>query len=507
MEHSGQKNKKEVIRRSKPSPWLYMGIVAMVAVFVLFDCTSSTPAHTAQSVASAQPDSNQPWGNGAPPDGVPPMDGAGGPPPDGSGGPEGPGGPGGPGGGPMAKAPDSYKAVYVQNGGDKTLSGGSYETAAVDTSAIVVDKKGVFHLSNATIATSGKTSSNDASSFYGLNAAVLAVNGSSVDLSKSNISTTGAGANGAFATGEGSIVTLKDVSIKATGGGGHAVMATRGGKMILDNVDMDTAGANSGAIATDRGSGTIIVNGGKVHTSGPDSPAVYSTGNITVSNAKLSASGSEAAVIEGANTITLKNSELSSTKDGKWGVMVYQSFSGDAEGNKGIYTTEGGSLSYTGTKGPLFFVTNTNAFINLKGVQITTGSNVLLKAAADRWGRHGQNGGHANINAEGVSLSGAVVADNISTVKILLSKQSVLHAMVNAERTAKDVQITLDAFSVWNVEGDSWITTLTENGGTTAATLSNINGKGHTVHYLSSANPWLGGATIPLSGGGALTPY
>ena len=54
---------------------------------------------------------------------------------------------------------------------------------------------------------SGNTSSQDNSSFYGQNAAVLAASGAAITLSDSTIATSGSGANGAFASGIGSIAT------------------------------------------------------------------------------------------------------------------------------------------------------------------------------------------------------------------------------------------------------------------------------------------------------------
>jgi len=48
------------------------------------------------------------------------------------------------------------------------------------------------------------------------------------------------------------------------------------------------------------------------------------------------------------------------------GVMIYQSMSGDAQGTKGTFTMTGGSLAYTATDGPLFYVTNSTAVILLK---------------------------------------------------------------------------------------------------------------------------------------------
>ncbi|MGZ4702937.1 MAG: hypothetical protein ACXV98_17145, partial [Ilumatobacteraceae bacterium] len=64
-------------------------------------------------------------------------------------------------------------------------------------------------------------------------------------------------------------------------------------------------GANSAAVATDRGGGTITVTGGSATTSGQDSPGLYFTGVLDVTGMTIVATGSECAVIEGSNSITL----------------------------------------------------------------------------------------------------------------------------------------------------------------------------------------------------------
>jgi hypothetical protein len=245
-----------------------------------------------------------------------------------------------------------------------------------------VTTSGVLTLNNATVSTSGNTSSQDNSSFYGQNAGVLAAGGGTIHMAAGTITTTGAGANGAFATGTGSTVTLSRTKIDATGNGGHAVMATQGGSMTLSNVKMTTAGKNSGAIATDRGGGTIRVTGGSVVTSGQDSPAVYSTGAITVTGATLTATGSEAAVIEGANSVTLNDCVTTSSMANKWGALIYQSFSGDAQGSRGVFTVTGGSLKDSASASPLFYVTNTKAVITLKSVDVSAASGILINAAS-----------------------------------------------------------------------------------------------------------------------------
>ena len=278
-------------------------------------------------------------------------------------------------------------------------------------------------------------------------------------------------------------------------------MASGGGTVTLTDVNISTAGASSGAIATDRGGGTITATGGTVATSGANSPAIYSTGAITVTNGTLSSSGSEAAVIEGGNSITLNDSSLTSTLTGKWGVMIYQSMSGDASGTKGTFTMTGGSLT-SATGGPLFYVTNSTGVITIKGVAVTAGSGVLIKAATGNWGTSGSNGGTAVFTADGETLTGDLVSDSSSSISATLQNGTTLTGTIDS------AALTLDASSVRNVTGDSTLTSLSDASGISGTTVTNIHGNGHTVYYDSSlaANNSLGGQTYGLTGGGQLVP-
>lgn len=399
--------------------------------------------------------------------------------------------------------------MITLDGTSETQDGQSYASTNADQSALCAINGAALTLTDATIAKSGETSSADQSSFYGLNAAVLAGSGSTVSISGGTVTTDGAGTNGVFSTGDGTTVSLSDLTIDANGDGAHAVMATLGGTMTLTNVTMNTTGAHSGAVATDRGSGTIDMTGGSVTTSGQDSPGIYSTGAITVTNATISASGAEAAVIEGGNTITLTDTNLSSSIADKWGVMIYQSFSGDAEGLDGTFTMTGGSLVYSAANGPLFFVTNANAYITLSGVEVSAASGTLLQAGAtDRWGTSGANGGTVYLTADAQTLTGDLVADSISALHVTLQNGSTLTGAINAANTAQSISLTLDTGSTWTVTADSYLTSLADVDGIDGASIRNIIGNGHTVYYDASdaANSALAGQTYTLAGGGTLHP-
>ena len=392
-------------------------------------------------------------------------------------------------------------AVYSQTGNTVTKAEQAITATKVNESAVMVADSGTLSISGSTITkASGDTTSEEDSNFYGLNAAVLAKSGSTVNISNTSIGTTSDGSNAIFATGDGSTVNVSNVSINTTENSSRGLDATYNGTINATNVYITTAGDHCGAIATDRGEGTITVTGGTMNTSGEGSPGIYSTGNITVTDATLKATGSEAAAIEGKNSITLTDTTLSGAV--KWGVMIYQSFSEDAGVGTGTFTMTRGSL--TAEVGPLFYSTNTNAVINLTDVELSAASGILLTAGANQWGTTGANGANVTLTGDTQILSGNITCDSISTIAVVLKNNSTLTSTINADNKAKAMTLSLDSNSTWVVTGTSYLTSLTDAN----TVLSNIDDNGNTIYYdaSNSANSWLAGLTYSLQDGGRLTP-
>lgn len=400
---------------------------------------------------------------------------------------------------PGSRGPFRLSGAYtLDDGTSRAEAGRSYASAASDVSAVFVSGKSSLKLARATVSKTGDTSSEENSSFHGLNAAVLAAKGGTIAIEDGVINAHAEGANGAFATGSGSSVTLARVRIDASGGGAHGVMVSGGGAMTLTDVEMRTTGAHGAAMATDRGGGTILVNGGSAVTGGQGSPAFYSTGTIAVTGGTYAATGSEAAVIEGSNSIRLHGTEVSGAK--LCGVMIYQSFSGDAEGRCGTFTMEGGML--TALVGPAFYVTNTTGVINLTGAKVSAHSGTLVKVAAGRWGRRGANGGSAALTARREILNGDLLCDEISSITAAFQEGTQFTGRIS--RAA----LTIDGTSHWYVAADSILTSLTDPDGLKDSAFTNIHGNGHTVRYDAKliSNRWLGGKSYKLADGGDLIP-
>jgi len=117
-------------------------------------------------------------------------------------------------------------AVYTQSGGTEVRSKQTITTSDKATSGVKVTDKGTLTLSDSKVTTSGNTTGMEHSSFYGLNAGVLALGGSKITMTNSSIATRGTGANGAFAVGTGSVVKLSKVKIDCVASGAHGVDAS-----------------------------------------------------------------------------------------------------------------------------------------------------------------------------------------------------------------------------------------------------------------------------------------
>ena len=410
------------------------------------------------------------------------------------------GGMGKPGGMSQEKSSVELSGKLTADGTSKSIKSQKITSGDKDKSAVLSKNGGKISLDKCTITKSGDSTSVDSSNFYALNAAVAAQSGSTVTVSGGTISTDAEGSNAVFATGENSKITVKNTTIHTKGNSSRGLDATYGGTVTASKVKITTEGAHCAPLATDRGGGTIKASSSKLYASGDGSPCIYSTGDITAVNCTGKATGSQIAVVEGKNSITLSKCTL--TGAGKDGVMLYQSTSGDAEVGTAVFTSRSSTLETT-SGGPMFYITNTDAVINLKNTKLVFDSGVLLKASGNNtnnWGTPGKNGGNVTLNASAQKLAGDILCDEISSVKINLSSKSEFTGSVDTENTG-DVSVTLDKSSVWNVTADSYVTDLTD----ADTSFSNIISNGHTIYYSNKSGS-LGGKTISLPDGGKLVP-
>ncbi len=306
---------------------------------------------------------------------------------------------------------------------------------------------------------SGGASSQNGASFEGLNAAVRVYENAVVTLSDCEIVSDAKNATGVFAWGNGTVY-LDRCSVEAAGGGSGGIEVAGGGTLIGKNLTVTSAG--KAAIRSDRGGGTMVLDGGTYTSTGINGcPAVYSTADITVRDAECVSEQSRAVIIEGKNRVSLENCVLSgndrSTKEGsvRANVLLYQSASGDAAEGTSVFSMTGGSM--TCRNGAMFYCTNTASEIYLSGAELTLSEDgTLLTVSAGRWGKEGRNGGVCRLHASEQELTGEISVDGISTLELELSDSS----FTGAVQGEGFVSVTLSGESSWTLTGDSRVSEL-----------------------------------------------
>ena len=369
------------------------------------------------------------------------------------------GGMGGPGGGMDggSSKPESYDAA-TEFTTDDTRDGAAYASTGSDENSIHVYNSADVTLTNADITRdSADSTGGDTSSFYG---------------------------DGTAYVSDTTITTKQDTS-----GGIHVA---GGGTLYAWDLNVETNGESSAAIRSDRGSGTMVVDGGSYTSNGTGSPAIYSTADISVNNATLTANGSEAICIEGLNTIRLFNCTLSGNmpanaqNDCDWNVILYQSMSGDSEQGNSTFEMVGGSL--TANNGGMFYTTNTESTFLLDGVDITPSAenDFFLKcsgnANARGWGQSGANGADCSFTARNQAMEGDVIWDSISQLDFyMLDGSTLTGAVLDDETNAGSggdgcANLYISADSTWVVTGDSVLTNLYS-----AGTIVDAQGRAVTI--------------------------
>lgn len=348
----------------------------------------------------------------------------------------------------------------------------NYSTDKSDMSAIVVKEGGNATISKSEITKSGDSTNTENSEFYGINAGILVTKESSATIKDSTITTSAKGANAVFSTGENSKIVISNSTIKTTGSSSsRGLDATYGGYIEADNVDITTKGDSSATLATDRGEGTVKVINSKLETNGKGSPLIYSTGDISIDKTTGTSNNSQLVVIEGKNSATITNSKIEASGKGnrgdvdQAGIMIYQSMSGDASSGNGTFTSKSSTLTIQSKSdyyktAPMFFITNTDATINLEDTELIYGSNILISAkGTSEWGSENSNGGNVSLNAKSQKLVGDILIDKISTLTMNLTNSS-YKGTINGDNSAKQITLKLNKDSKITLTGDSYITNL-----------------------------------------------
>lgn len=450
--------KKKIVSLLVLSSFLMLGACSSnensSSVSVDEDESTSNPAGDSPSSASAG-ESEGPGGGG-------------GTPPGGSG--EGPGG----GGGGGSSTDVTYGAAN-EFSEDGSYSNGTYSSSSADESAVLVNNGASVSFINPTITKTGNTSSADNSNFYGQNASLLAMDNATAYVKGGTVTSDNEAEGGAglYAYDSGTVYA-SDTVISTQDNCAGGLHVAGGGTLYAWDITSTTQGEHSAAIRSDRGGGTMVVEGGTYTSNGSGSPAVYSTASISVKDATLVSNGSEGASIEGKNSIDLFNCSLTgnmptssanSDESGHaWGVILYQSGSGDSEEGTSEFAMVGGSIDIK--NGGFFYSTNTGSEWYFEDTTFShTGNDdfpYLFRATgSSKWGDG--TGPTMKMTFSSQEGEGKLIYDSASQVDFSLTNGSTWTGSTEISTTysgSKETSIYIDSSSKWVVTGDSTVDNL-----------------------------------------------
>ncbi len=372
-------------------------------------------------------------------------------------------------------------ATYaLTDGSTVTKTGETMSTTTSDYNVVQVTK-GALNLNDCTVTKEGDYSSSysgDDTSFYGTNSAVYASGSDAqINMSGGSVTTNAKGANAVFAT-DGATITVSDITIDNSKSVSRGLHCTGGGIINATNVNITTRSETSSTVATDRGGGTVTVNGGTITAKGSKSSVLYSTGTISVNGITGLSEKGPMATVEGGNSVMIENSEMTSNAEAR-GILLHQSNSGDAEGSKPFCTVTNSLLTTTNDSAPLCFVTNVQGTLTLTDVTLSVASGKLMSVEYYKRGENSTGYLVLNTTKDSWSYTGDVDADDVNNVAVTVGNNVTWNGAVDTDNNAKSSAVTVESGAVWNLTGNTYVTTLVNNG--------TINKNGYTLTYTTKS--------------------
>lgn len=306
-------------------------------------------------------------------------------------------------------------ALDINVGSQADISGGSYQTRGSKSfGAWLVDSGSVLNASQASFITTGDGSH-----------AISAQKGMAT-LDNDTLQTSGDDAYGLYSE---TTVSGDRLAITTFGAQGIGAFASRGGEINVKNSVISTYGANgAGALAYPQS--TVILDNSTITTAGENAYGLWDyAGTITASNSSITTQGNAAALYASGYSDTLSNN---------------------------VSLTD---VSLTSQKAQAVDALATTLNLNVTNSELTGGNNQSLTVrSAEQEG----TGYYSTVNvaAQNSVLNGDIISDSQQNqVDVALTSASVLNGAVE-----KIDSLAVDPTSIWNVSGDSDLTTLTNNG-------------------------------------------
>lgn len=376
-------------------------------------------------------------------------------------------------------------ASYSLTDGTTVTKNGETLSSSTQYYNVVQVTNGTLNLNNCTISKTGDGMSGDNSSFYGTNSTVYAGDGTGsssttsaknakINMTGGTITTSSQGANAIFAT-NGATITADGVTIDNSQTVSRGMHATFGGIINATNMNITTRKATSSTVATDRGGGTVTISESTLTAKGDKSAVLYSTGTITATSVTGLSEQGPIATVEGTNYAYIINSNMTSGSE-KRGLFLQQSGSGDAEGKQPVCSVTSSTLTMTNSTAPLIYIKNVTGSVELTDVTLSIASGKLMVVPES----DGSTGTLAlRTTQDSWTYTGTVDAGTSTKAVVTVGANVTWEGAVDSDNDAQSTSVTIESGAVWNLTGNSYVTTLVNYG--------TINRNGYTLTATSTS--------------------
>jgi outer membrane autotransporter protein len=271
--------------------------------------------------------------------------------------------------------------------------------------------------------------------------------GGIIALTDTSITTSGAGASGISSSGANGDIAVEGGNIQTTGANAVGIHVSSVGRLQLSNATVATQGDGAHGVMLDSGA-TAALMGGTITTAGVGAAALRvegPAGAATAAGTTLASAAGPGVLANAGGAVTLSGVAVSGASAA---IAVTDT---TASGQASNITVTGGSLA--ALSGNAIEVTGARANITVRGgTTVTAASGTLLNLT---------NASVVNLNAQGLTLNGDLIADASSGGTVNLQAGTTLTGRIDP------LSVSVDSTSAWNVTANSEVQDLS-NAGTIA---------------------------------------
>ncbi len=350
----------------------------------------------------------------------------------------------------------------------------SLSSANPDQSVILALEPAALTLDRITITKNGSSSLVENAFKYGLNSAILASPGTSINLLGTTVNADGSGAGAIAANGQNASVSLNDAKIQTRGDESPVCLAAYQGSLRVFGGLIYSYSAHSPAFVVRSGS-SIEVDSATVQTDGTSSAILRASGSFTgMALDALAAQGTFAQIEPGAQ-VSLSNSDMSAggvqEDTGLRGLFIFDNQEGTAKSDPAQLSIDNSSMFINTDEQlsdiPAFRISGANALIRLSQ---NTFSGMPYIAVVEN--------GTLNLECSTQDLYGRILGDGNSTITLSLMAGSEMAGSLNTDQACPNVTLNMEAGTTLTLTSDTYLSALNNQDSTN----SNIDANGFHLY-------------------------